>query len=62
MPGPRSVILRGLPLCGQVADFPSCFHFVIIPLTDDRGIFGSKEISQMDLLHSLSQMFVEAVC
>ncbi|CAI9546949.1 unnamed protein product [Staurois parvus] len=30
---------------------PSCFHFVINPLTADRGIFSSKEISQMDLLH-----------
>ncbi|CAI9567842.1 unnamed protein product [Staurois parvus] len=30
---------------------PSCFHFVIIPLTVDRGIFSSKEMSQIDLLH-----------
>ncbi|CAI9554832.1 unnamed protein product [Staurois parvus] len=29
----------------------SCFHFVIIPLTVDRGIFNSKKISWMDLLH-----------
>ncbi|CAI9559585.1 unnamed protein product [Staurois parvus] len=28
-----------------------CFHFVIIPLTVDRGIFSSKEMSRMDLLH-----------
>ncbi|CAI9586590.1 unnamed protein product [Staurois parvus] len=31
--------------------FPICFHFVIIPLTVDRGIFSSKEIPWMDLLH-----------
>ncbi|CAI9547317.1 unnamed protein product [Staurois parvus] len=30
---------------------PSCFHFVIIPLTADCGIFSRKEISRMDLLH-----------
>ncbi|CAI9559875.1 unnamed protein product, partial [Staurois parvus] len=36
---------------GRVAAFPSCFHFVIIPLTVDCGIFSSKEISRMDLLH-----------
>ncbi|CAI9578836.1 unnamed protein product, partial [Staurois parvus] len=36
--------------------------FVIIPLTVDRGIFSIKEISRMDLLPLLSQMFVEAVC
>ena len=28
---PRSVILRGLPLGGQVAVVPNHFHFVIIP-------------------------------
>ncbi|CAI9550427.1 unnamed protein product, partial [Staurois parvus] len=27
------------------------FHFVIIPITVDCGIFSSKEISRMDLLH-----------
>ncbi|CAI9599509.1 unnamed protein product [Staurois parvus] len=30
---------------------PNCFHFVIIPLTVDRGISSRKEISRMDLLH-----------
>ncbi|CAI9564613.1 unnamed protein product, partial [Staurois parvus] len=30
--------------------FPSCFHFVIIPLTVERGIFSSQEMSRMDLL------------
>ncbi|CAI9603982.1 unnamed protein product, partial [Staurois parvus] len=30
---------------------PSCFHFVIIPLTVDREIFSSKESSWMDILH-----------
>ncbi|CAI9535122.1 unnamed protein product [Staurois parvus] len=48
---PCSVILRGLPLGGWVAVVPSCFHFVIIPLTSDRGIFSNMEISRMDLLH-----------
>ncbi|CAI9587248.1 unnamed protein product, partial [Staurois parvus] len=38
-------------LCGRVAVIPSCFQIVIIPLTVDLGIFSSKEISQMDLLH-----------
>ncbi|CAI9571886.1 unnamed protein product [Staurois parvus] len=28
-----------------------CFHFVIIPLTVDCGIFSSKDISRLDLLH-----------
>ena len=49
---PRSVILRDLPLCGWVAVIPNCFHFVIIPLTVDCGIFSSEEISRLDLLHS----------
>ncbi|CAI9540562.1 unnamed protein product [Staurois parvus] len=31
--------------------FPLCFHFVIIPLTIECGIFSSKEISRTDLLH-----------
>ncbi|CAI9559776.1 unnamed protein product [Staurois parvus] len=38
--------------CHFVAElllFPSCFHFVIIPLIVDRGKFSSKEISWMDL-------------
>ena len=48
---PRSVILRGLPLHGWVAVVPNRFHFVIIPLTVDCGIFRSKEISRLDLLH-----------
>ncbi|CAI9531944.1 unnamed protein product, partial [Staurois parvus] len=26
------------------------FHFVIIPLTVERGIFSSQEMSRMDLL------------
>ncbi|CAI9598414.1 unnamed protein product, partial [Staurois parvus] len=34
-----------------VAVVPSCFHFVITPLTVDREIFSSKEFSRMDLLH-----------
>ncbi|CAI9558334.1 unnamed protein product [Staurois parvus] len=34
-----------------IAVVPSCFHFVIIPLTVGCGIFISKEISRMDLLH-----------
>ena len=48
---PRSIILRGLPLCGWVAIVPNCFHFVIIPLTVDCGIFRRDEISWLDLLH-----------
>ncbi|CAI9544395.1 unnamed protein product, partial [Staurois parvus] len=28
-----------------------CFHFVLIPLTVDHGIFSSNEILEMDLLH-----------
>ncbi|CAI9613834.1 unnamed protein product [Staurois parvus] len=41
------------PLCHftWLAGVPSCFHFVIIPLTVDHGILSSKEISQMGLLH-----------
>ena len=46
-----SVILSGRPLHGWVAVVPNCFHFVIIPLTADCGIFRSKEISGLDLLH-----------
>ncbi|CAI9546418.1 unnamed protein product [Staurois parvus] len=49
---------RAAPLCRFtwpttfcVAVVRSCFHFVTIPLTADRGIFSSKEISWMDLLH-----------
>ncbi|CAI9542237.1 unnamed protein product [Staurois parvus] len=38
-------------LHGLVNAVLSCFHFVIIPLTVDCGIFSSKEISRMDLLH-----------
>ncbi|CAI9537209.1 unnamed protein product [Staurois parvus] len=34
-----------------VAVVPSRFHFVIIPLTVERGIFSSQEMSRMDLLH-----------
>ena len=34
-----------------VAVFPHHFHFVIIPLTADCGIFRSEEILQLDLLH-----------
>ncbi|CAI9559092.1 unnamed protein product [Staurois parvus] len=41
----------GLPLRGRVAVVPSCFHFIIIPLTVDHGIFSNKETSRMDLLH-----------
>ncbi|CAI9562328.1 unnamed protein product, partial [Staurois parvus] len=48
---PHSVILCGLPLGDWVAVVPSCFHFVIIPLTVDRGIFSSQEMSRMDLLY-----------
>ena len=48
---PRSIILRGLPLGGWVAVVPDRFHFVIIPLTVDCGIFRSEDISRLDLLH-----------
>ena len=48
---PCSVILRGLPLHGWAAVIPNRFHFVIIPLTVDCGIFRSEEISRLDLLH-----------
>ncbi|CAI9563186.1 unnamed protein product, partial [Staurois parvus] len=37
---------------------PSCFHFVIIPLTVDHGIFSSKEISRMDFLHRWQPIMV----
>ena len=47
----RSVILRGLPFHGWVAVVPNCFHFVIIPLTVDCGIFRREEISWLELLH-----------
>ncbi|CAI9540467.1 unnamed protein product, partial [Staurois parvus] len=45
----------------QVAVVPSCFHFVIIPLTVGRGIFSSKEISQMDLLHRWQPITVQCL-
>ena len=48
---PRSIILRGLPLCGKVAVIPNRLHFVIVPLIVDCGIFRSEEISWLDLLH-----------
>ena len=48
---PHSVIFCGIPLCGWVAVVPNHFHFVIIPLTADCGIFRSEEISRLDLLH-----------
>ena len=48
-----SVILRGLPLCGWVAVIPNRFHFVMIPLTVDCGIFRSEETSRLDFLHRL---------
>ena len=48
---PRSFISCGLPLRGWVAVIPNRFHFVIIPLTVDCGIFRSEEISQLDVLH-----------
>ena len=48
---PRSIILRGLPLSGWVAVIPNRFHFVIIPLTVDCGMFRSEDISRLDLLH-----------
>lgn len=47
----RSVSLRGLSLCGRVAVVPKHFHFLIIQLTVDCGIFRSEEISRLDLLH-----------
>ena len=47
----RSIILRCLALRGWVAVVSNCLHFVIIPLTIDCGIFRSKEISRLDLLH-----------
>ncbi|CAI9623563.1 unnamed protein product [Staurois parvus] len=37
---------------------PNCFHFVIMPLAVDRGIFSGKEISQMDLLHRWQPIMV----
>ncbi|CAI9605273.1 unnamed protein product [Staurois parvus] len=37
---------------------PSCFHFFIIPLTIERGIFSSKEFSRIDLLHRWQPMLV----
>ena len=48
---PRSVSLRGLPLRGRVAVVPKHFHFLIIQLTVDCGIFRNEEISWLDLLH-----------
>ena len=46
---PSSVILCGLH--GWVAVIPNHFHFVIMPLTVDCGIFRREEISRLDLLH-----------
>ena len=45
---PCSVILLDLPLRGWVAVIHSHFHFVIIPLTVDCGIFRIEEISQLE--------------
>ena len=39
------------PLRGWIAVIPNRFHFVIIPLRVDCGIFRSEEISLLDLLH-----------
>ncbi|CAI9569308.1 unnamed protein product, partial [Staurois parvus] len=53
----RSVFQRTHLNCSRVQWWclvtvvPSCFHFVIIRLTVDCGIFSSKEILWMDLLH-----------
>lgn len=44
------LILCGLPFHGWVTFVPNRFHFVIIPLTVDCGIFGSEGNSQLDLL------------
>ncbi|CAI9542002.1 unnamed protein product [Staurois parvus] len=38
--------------------FPVAFHFVIILLTVDHGIFRRKEMSQMDLLHRWQPIMV----
>ena len=46
-----ALILCGLPLRGWVAVVPNHFHFVIIPLTVDCGIFSREEISRLDSLH-----------
>ena len=36
-----------------MAVIPKDFHFLIIQLTVDCGIFSSEEISQLDLLHNI---------
>ncbi|CAI9616827.1 unnamed protein product, partial [Staurois parvus] len=57
-----STALVSSGVSARVAVVPSCFHFVIIPLAAERGIFSSKDISRMHrwqpimvpLLNSLS--------
>ncbi|CAI9598028.1 unnamed protein product [Staurois parvus] len=51
----RFVLLHDLPLRGWVAVVPSCFHFVIIPLTAERGIFSSKDIFTDGLFAQLAK-------
>lgn len=72
-----SVCLHGLKPNGWVAVIPNHFHFVIIPLTADCGIFAVETFHNWTLCtgfiyHSatlefseptiLPRMFVEAVC
>ncbi|CAI9604371.1 unnamed protein product [Staurois parvus] len=47
----RELLQSPVTACADVDVVPSCFHFVIIPLTVDRGIFSFMEFSWMGLLH-----------
>lgn len=47
---PYPVILHNLSLYSCIAVIPDRFHFVIMPLTADCGIFSNNNISQLDLL------------
>ena len=53
-----AVILCGLPLHGWVAVVPSRFHFVVTPLTVDRGILSNEEIPRMDFVHKWQPIMV----
>lgn len=54
----RALILRDLPLHSCVAVLHHRFHFAIIPLIADCGIFSGEEFSRLDLLHRCRLMEV----
>lgn len=43
----RCETFHGLPLCGWAAVVLKCFHFAVLPLTTDHGIFMREEICRL---------------